>query len=628
MTPFELHPGQRIVAHPTYGRLRVVGALRLSKYTDASTSPEVQTDFIYEASRGVGGEIVGWANDVDVSALKTTPWERKQLRHWLDRPEEWDVLIWQRMDRAVRSMSDMADLGRFAREHGKRLIFASGPGGGRLELDFSSPISELIMMFLAFAAQLEGQTIMERNRGAAAHLQSLGRWGGGVIPYGTIPVRHTFADGNEGWWLGRDRDTTWPIIKGMVQMAISGAGYAAIEGRLIEDASITPKNHRARLATPPRPADPESRWRATTVRGILRSPALRGYQCREDGSVVRDGTGNPVRAGEALVDDETWFLLQAALDLLSHPNATPVRRKDGHPLLGVLQCREYEANMYHGWTVDRKKLRLYADALVAAVKASGLTYVHDVESETLTVDDEVRAAGVVSAVSKVARNDSEIPVLTGTAVRFRVTKLRADELTALWTSLGLDAEALTAVTAGRRKHYFWCKAEHHEEGSRAPSIDFDATLEWVDKTFRERLGHFQRTEVVVSGGVDNRPAIEELTADIESMAAQMAKLRGVALTTVATQLNGMADTLEKLKKTPYIPPQRTTVRLDRTWGEDWAAASWASRHQMLLEAGVKVYARPSDKRGQDVGERLTFEVGTHIDPEQDALDDAAYQAQL
>lgn len=142
----------------------MVGAIRLSKHTDASTSPEVQEEMIVKTGERVGGTFVGWAKDTDVSALKTTPWEREELGVWLNDPGSWDVMIWQRMDRAVRSMADMADLGRYAKQRKKRLIFASGPGGDMLELDFASPMSELIMLILAFAAQLEGQTIMERNQ--------------------------------------------------------------------------------------------------------------------------------------------------------------------------------------------------------------------------------------------------------------------------------------------------------------------------------------------------------------------------------------------------------------------------------------------------------------------------------
>ncbi|CAM5724201.1 Recombinase domain-containing protein OS=Streptomyces microflavus OX=1919 GN=Smic_81450 PE=4 SV=1 [Streptomyces microflavus] len=98
--------------------LRIVGAVRISRYTDASTSPEVQEETVTATGARVGGEFVGWARDLDISALKTTPWEREELRHWLDRPDEWDVMIWQRMDRAVRSMADMADLGGTPRSTG------------------------------------------------------------------------------------------------------------------------------------------------------------------------------------------------------------------------------------------------------------------------------------------------------------------------------------------------------------------------------------------------------------------------------------------------------------------------------------------------------------------------------
>lgn len=346
---------------PVYhGPARLVGAIRLSRYSDASTSVEVQEESIANTGMRLGGTFVGWARDADVSALKTTPWEREELVYWLDRPDEWDALIWQRMDRAVRSMADMADLGRFAKKHGKRLVFASGPGGAMLELDFSSPISELLMLILAFAAQLEGQTIMERNQGAAAHLQSLGRWAGGPVPYGFVPTRKTFRDGKEGWWLAVDAETkkpdivaTGPIVCQMVAQALAGKSYAAITRWLDESGSITPKNHRARLATPPREADPESRWRVTVVRDILRSPLLRGYTVKRDGTTVRDGTGAPVLQGDPIVDDKTWRQLQDALEENTRPEMSQPRRKGGHYLLGVAECGICERNMFASWYRER-----------------------------------------------------------------------------------------------------------------------------------------------------------------------------------------------------------------------------------------------------------------------------------
>ncbi|WP_405766715.1 recombinase family protein [Actinacidiphila glaucinigra] len=525
--------------------------MRLSKYTDASTSPEVQTDLVIGASNAIGGDLVGWATDVDVSALKTTPWEREQLAYWLERPEEWDVLVWQRMDRAVRSMADMADLGRYAKKHGKRLLFASGPGGGRLELDFSSPMSELIMLILAFAAQLEGQTIMERNKGTADHLQAMGRWAGGIIPYGFVPVRKTFPDGNEGWWLGRDVDTTWNYVLEMVALAIEGKPYTHIRDHFNETDVITPKNHRNRLATPPRKADQNSKWRDTTIRDILLSPTLRGYAVREDGTVVRDANGEPVRAGEALIDDETWHRLQEALKERTASNAGASKRKDAHPLLGIVTCHHCHRNLYAGWV--SRKLKPEAEKI----------------------------------------RKGRPPAGDGKRLLFR------------------------------------CKGAEHAPGVASPNIEVNATMEWVDERFREHFRNVRRTMEVKTGGVDNRPAIAELKSDIEALGLQLGKLRGAAADMVAQQLNGMADTLARLEESPFIPAQTRVVDLPGTWADEWASTEdWAKRRDILLQLGVRVIVGPATGRGRPVGDRLTFLVGQHVDPEVDALEDVTYQASL
>ncbi|MGW1270728.1 recombinase family protein [Streptomyces sp. NPDC002491] len=324
---------------------RVVGAIRLSRYHDSTTSPEVQEEMITLAANRLGGVLVGWAKDIDVSALKTSPWEREELLYWLERPDAWDVLVWQRLDRAVRSMADMANLGRFAKQHGKRLVFASGPGGDMLELDFGSAMSELIMLILAFAAQLEGQTIVERNQGAAARLQSLGRWAGGPVPYGFQPERKTFPDGNEGWWLGEHKETA-DIRRAAIARAIARNSYSAITEWLNESGAVTPTNHRARLAG--RPDDPESRWTSTTVRSMLLSALNRGHLVTREGTTVRNTDGSPVLQGAALISDDTSRQLKEAVQDMSVEALQAPRRRDAHELLGVLVCYDCASNMHMG----------------------------------------------------------------------------------------------------------------------------------------------------------------------------------------------------------------------------------------------------------------------------------------
>ncbi|MFJ3084497.1 recombinase family protein [Streptomyces halstedii] len=525
--------------------LRIVGALRISRYTDASTSPEVQEETVTATGTRMGGTFVGWARDLDVSALKTTPWEREELRYWLDRPDEWDVLIWQRMDRAVRSMADMADLGRYAKQHGKRLVFASGPGGDKLELDFSSPMSELIMLILAFAAQLEGQTIMERNQGAAAHLQSLGRWPGGVVPYGYKPGRRTFADDNEGWWLFVHEDpedpakSTADIRRSMVARAIAGRNYSEILRWLEGMEAVTPKNHRAMLATPPRKADPESTWQLTVVRDMLLSPVMRGHLVKRDGTVVRNADGSPVLQGEALIDDDTWYRLQDALKTLATGSSAP-RRKDGHPLLGVLVCGVCEQNMFANW--------------------------------------------------------------------YRVKK---------------------GGEAGVKKEVFRCLGKQHAKGVPALSIQAAGVNAYVEEQFLAHMGPFRRTQVVRVPGVDHRAEIADLAADVEELASRLGHLRGPAADVVMKQLQARSDRLEELERLPVVPAQEKVVELDTTWADDWHGThDRMARRSMLHEAGVRVTVRPPERWRAPVEERLTFEIGTHVDPEADALEDAAYQAGL
>ncbi|MFZ3496100.1 recombinase family protein [Streptomyces sp. 5.8] len=512
--------------------LRAVGAIRLSKFTDASTSPEVQEEMITNICDRIGGSFVGWARDTDVSALKTTPWERAELAPWLNSPELWDVMIWQRLDRAVRSMADMADLGRFAKQHKKRLIFAAGPGGDMMELDFSSSMSELILLILAFAAQLEGQTIMERNQGAAAHLRSIGRYSGGSIPYGYQLVRKVFSDGREGWWLGLHEETA-VIRRAAIARTIAGHGATKILRWLVESEAITPKNHQARLVVPPRELDQEDTWKLTTVYDMLRSPIVRGHQVRRDGSTPRNPDGSPVIHAEPMIDDETWYRLEGALKELAVPSVYP-RRKDGHELLSVLICGTCERNMY-----------------------------------------------------------------------------------AAWNSF-----------SGVRKGTFRCHGSEHEENQPASSILRSAALEYVEEQFTTHLGPFRRTQVVRTAGVDHTAEIAELEEDLEELSGRLVRLRGAAADVVERQVQGISDRLEPLKARPVIPPREELVELDTTWGEAWnQTEDWSARRQMLIDLGVKVRVNPGN-RWTPRDDRLSFAVGTHVDPEQDALDDAAYQASL
>lgn len=431
--------------------LRVVGARRLSRVKDNSTSFARQESAIKEVTAAIGGEVIAWADDPNVSAAKLAPADRPGLGPWLQRPDDFDAIAWWRLDRAVRSMRDMAWLGGWARDNGKRLIFAEGPGGGRLELDMSSPISELILMIFAFAAQMEVQAIQERTEGTAAHLQSVGRWGGGRVPFGRQPVAHPAEA--DGWWLGRHEPTA-TILGDMISMVLGGASYHAVADWLnAEHPGLTPANHRRILAG--KEPDDSARWNPGMVSSLLRHPLLRGYKVVRN-EIVRDETGEPVLCGDPLISDDDWYRLQAEMD--KRATAPSEQRSNLHPLLGVLHCGTCGGRMYQGWLSPGPNRREAVRQYRCAARAHGRACAKPAYVVAAPVDDWVSAQflrrfGAFEVVRRIefpgADHRAEIAELEATVADLsdRIASLRGPAADALMGQLQGRSDRLEALRA-------------------------------------------------------------------------------------------------------------------------------------------------------------------------------------
>lgn len=153
-------------------------------------------------------------------------------------------------------------------------------------------------------------------------------------------------------------------------------------------------------------------------------------------------------------------------------------------------------------------------------------------------------------------------------------------------------------------------------------------LEFVEEQFLAHVGPFRRTQLIRVAGVDHTAEIAELASDIEELSGRLVRLRGAAADAVEAQVQGLSDRQEKLKERPVIPAREEVVDLDTTWADDWRAATdWTVRRQMLASAGVIVWIGPGN-RWTPREDRLTFQIGQHVDPVQDALDDVTYQESL
>ncbi len=341
--------------------LRGVRCVRLSVLTDETTSPERQreADDLAAAAHNISfgeGDQLREAVDLDVSASKTSPFDRPALGQWLARPDEFDALVWWRFDRAIRSMADMHDLAKWAREHRKVLVFAEGIGGGRLVFDFRNPMdpmAEFQMMMLAFAAQVEAQSIKDRVTGAMAALRKMPlRWRGSKPPYGYMPAPMPEEYGGVGWTLIPDPEAV-KVIERIVRELLEGKAVSAIAGGLNADKVPTPRDHWS--ITKGRKTGGKTgglaglkkdafHWKPIVISRLLRNPVLIGWKMHND-KPVRDAQGNPIMATETpILTREEFDRIGAALDARSRDKRD--RSDTNALLLRVIHCDSCGGRMY------------------------------------------------------------------------------------------------------------------------------------------------------------------------------------------------------------------------------------------------------------------------------------------
>ncbi|MFF0626397.1 hypothetical protein [Streptomyces sp. NPDC004296] len=108
-------------------------------------------------------------------------------------------------------------------------------------------MSELMMLMLAFAAQVESQSISDRVTGAQAAMRKMAlRWrGGGRSPYGYLPAPMSKEHGRVGWTLVPDPDAV-RVIERIIAALLDGKSphaIALIALMLNADGVLSPSEH-------------------------------------------------------------------------------------------------------------------------------------------------------------------------------------------------------------------------------------------------------------------------------------------------------------------------------------------------------------------------------------------------
>ncbi|MFF2645704.1 recombinase family protein [Streptomyces niveus] len=212
-----------------------------------------------------------------------------------------------------------------------------------------------MMMMLAFAAQVESQSISDRVSGAMAAMRKMPlRWRGSRPSYGYMPAPMPDEHGGKGWTLVPDPDAV-KVVERIVRELLEGNTVAAIAVGLNLDEIPSPRDHwsvkqnRAKggktgAAKGSHVVRTVFQWVPAVITRMLRNESLLGWKMHK-GKPVRDDQGNPIMATETpVMTREEFDRVGAALDIRSVDNR---ERKDTDALLlRVIHCDHCGGRMY------------------------------------------------------------------------------------------------------------------------------------------------------------------------------------------------------------------------------------------------------------------------------------------
>ncbi|QHB36635.1 serine integrase [Arthrobacter phage Adolin] len=296
--------------------MKIIGYVRLSRASrEESTSVVRQREIIEKTCAARDFELVDIVEDVDVSATKTRL-DRPGLSEVRERIRAGHadaVMVW-RLDRIARSVVDFGVL----LDDGLDIISATEP------LDTASPMGRAMAEVLQVFARLEAKTIGVRISASQEHLRKVGRFPGGVIPYGYRAVPH--PDG-----VGRALEphpAEAAVVRRMADEVLAGDSVYAVTTRLNRDGI---------------PARRGTKWSTTSVQRILRSNAVLG-RVKVRGELLRDdATGLPSVVWEPLLSVAEVERLRALTDWTPTPGRSEAtaegkRRKASRLLSGLIFC--------------------------------------------------------------------------------------------------------------------------------------------------------------------------------------------------------------------------------------------------------------------------------------------------
>lgn len=298
--------------------MRIAGYVRISKSDESSTSIAKQQAAIRAkvAAKGWDEGGITWFVDEGISGSKSV--KRPGRDELESRLGDFDALVINTVDRLARNLVDFVRILDRASSLNCLVIAVNDP------IDLSTPMGEAITKILAVFAELEARTISARVQATNSYLTTVGRRGGGRVPYGFQNVQV-----GPGYSLGQDPKTA-PVVQEVITRVLARESVRSITQDLNARGVPSPTG---------------DTWLASSLMKLLRRPVLAGMTVSR-GKVVRDSGGQPKIGGWALVDKDTWEKLQTELD--RRGSASERRQGAASPALlkGILSCGSCDGGMY------------------------------------------------------------------------------------------------------------------------------------------------------------------------------------------------------------------------------------------------------------------------------------------
>ncbi|WTS35791.1 recombinase family protein [Streptomyces sp. NBC_00111] len=304
-----------------------IGVRRLSQMSASTSSPERQREDVLAAVKAVGGHVIAWADDWEVSGA-TDPMTRPRLGPWL-RGERgpYNGIAGSAVDRLGRNLVDCLNTGYMMRDSGLALLTYGHDGPWNL--DDANDENRFTME--AWGAQMELRAIQRRNRDATAKARAAGRVKA-KPSYGYRFVRLVPTGAVDHVAL---HEHAASVIRNVARRILADPQKttpSSEAARLTRAGELSPSDHRAVMYGRPVAGAP---WRSSGLREILMSEAALGYLIHKGRAVIGEN-GHPVRIAEPLWDRATHEALVRVIKQrgANHPHGERIHSY-GHLLTGL-----------------------------------------------------------------------------------------------------------------------------------------------------------------------------------------------------------------------------------------------------------------------------------------------------